>query len=208
MNHIYFKNLFYGLVISYCTLQSGITAAQHPSSSKHNDRYDLVANINKVKIDQRNIADLKNKITISREANNKKSLKIHREKLALEKKGLKKDYQHAREQEANYKKNKAERIKQLEGEVKASNEHYESIRTQIKKDLAKKNDFALQKDAAELLKAVQVRNEAATKLSMEKSDLIATVNAVNDAWKKVRQSEKGEPVNIKSQTPDSNLTTK
>jgi hypothetical protein len=208
MNHLYFKNQFYGLVISFCILQSGIADAQHPSTSKHNDRFDLVANINKVSMDQRNIEKLKNQISISRESDNKKSLKIHREKLALEKKNLKNDYKHACEQEYTYKKNKTERIKQLEEELKASNEHYESIRTQIKKDLSKKNDFALQKDASELLSAVQVRNETSTKLSMEKSDLIATENAINDAWKKVKQGASGEPVNIKSQTPDSNLTTK
>ena len=208
MNQLYFKNLFYGSMISFCIMQSGIAVAQHPSTSKHNDRYDLVANINKVQADQRNIDKVKKLLIISREGDNKKDVKIHREKLALEKKVLRKDYLHACEQERNYKKNKAEKIKLLEAELKASNEHYESIRSRIKKDLAKKNDFALQKDAEELLRSVQLRNEASTQLSMEKSDLIATENAIDEAWKKVKMEKKDDPVNIKVQVPGSTLTTK
>jgi hypothetical protein len=208
MNQLYFKNFFYGSVISLLTFVSGNIFAQHPSTSTHGDRYDLVANINKVHIDKKNIENLKNLIAISKDANNKKALKVHRDKLILEKKHLKKDYAYAQEEEANYKKNKSERIKQLEAELKASNEHYENLRSKIKNDLAKKNDFALQKDAADLLKSVQVKNDAYTKLSMEKAELLATVDAIDDAWKKVKREGKGDPVNFKSQSPDTNLTTK
>ena len=205
MNHLYLKRQFYCSIIVILIFHAGIASAQR-AASKHGDRYDLVANINKLQTDQRKIENLKYQISVSKEAKDKKDLKVHREKLKLEKKNLKKDYQHAKEQESSYKKNKAERIKLLEAEMKASNERYEAIRMQIKKNLAKKNDFALQKDAAQLLEAVQDKNDASTKLSMEKSDLITTVGAMDDAWKKMRQQKNDPP--IQKVNPEPNLTKK
>ena len=49
-------------MISFCIMQPGIAVAQHPSTSKHNDRYDLVANINKVQADRRNIDNVRKDI--------------------------------------------------------------------------------------------------------------------------------------------------
>jgi len=208
MNHIYLKNLFCSFVLVFCFLQQGTISAQRPAASKHGDRYDLVANINKVHLDRRNIENLKNQINKSKADKNKKDVKIHREKLAREKKILKEDYAHAKNEESSYMKNKAARISQLEEELKASNERYESIRKKIKTDLAKKNDFALRKDADELLKSVQERNEVSTRLSMEKSDMVETVNAIDKAWKKVRQSGNEYPEKIEKNTTGSNLTNK
>jgi hypothetical protein len=208
MNHLYFKHLFYNSVLLFCLLQPGRITAQHSANSKHGDRYDLVANINKVHLDRRNIENLKSQISKSKQANLKKELKIHREKLAREKKILKADYAHAKEEESSYIKYKNEKIRQLEEKLKASNEHYESIRNKIKKDLAKKNDFALKKGAEDLMKAVQERNEVSTQLSMEKSDMFETVNAIDDAWKKVRQSLNEDPEKIEKNSPGTNLTTK
>jgi hypothetical protein len=78
--------------------------------------------------------------------------------------------------------------KTLKQELKTSNERYESIRKQIKKDLARRNDFSLQKSAADLIKAVQKKNETSTELAMEKSDLLSTVEALDAEWKKVKVS--------------------
>jgi hypothetical protein len=192
MNHLYFKSLFYCSTAIILFLNTGSTSAQR-KASKHADRYDLVANINKIQMDNRKIENLKSQITNTKEAKDKKLLGVHREKLKLEKANLKKDFCYAKDQESDYKKNKAERIKLLEAEMKVSNQHYEDIRSQIKTDLSQKNDFALQKHAEELLKAVQDRNEASTNLSMEKADLIATVEAMNDAWKKVREGKNDPP---------------
>jgi len=208
MNQLYLKHLFYGSVIVFWLLQAGTISAQRPATSKHSDRHDLVSNIKKVQADHRNINYINHQISISKEANNKKDLKIHREKLALEKKILKEDLIHAKDQVTSYMKNKAERIRLLEEELKASNERYASIRNKLKKDLAKKNDFALKKDAEDLLKAVQERNEASTQLSMEKSDMLETVNAIDEAWRKVRQNKNVTPAKIEKISPGSNLTNK
>src|SRR5690349_12944144 len=128
MNHLYFKNLLYGSVVTFLLIHPELSSAQHTTASKHGDRYDLVTNINKVGLDHQKIENLKILVDNSKKSNNKKALKIHREKLALEKKGLKADYAHAREEEDKYKQNKSEHIKKLETELKASNENYESIR--------------------------------------------------------------------------------
>jgi len=208
MNHIYLKNLLSGSVIAFLLIQGDTISAQRTSTAKHGDRYDLVANINKVGIDRRKIENLKILVDNSKKEKNKKALKIHREKLAMEKKILKTDYAHAREQELNYKENKGERIDKLESELKASNNNYESIRTKTKKDLSKKNYFALRKDADDLLSAVQERNEISSQLSMEKSDLLETVNAMDAAWKKVKQNEKQLPEKIDKVSTNSNLTNK
>jgi len=207
MNHLYFKKLFYCSLATIINFNPGIAIAQHPAA-KHGDRYDLVANINKVHTDHRKIQKIKAQVTTSKEAKNKKDLKVQREKLKREKKALKKDHQFAREQESNYKKNKSERIKKFEAEFKATDQRYEDLRDQIKKDLDKRNDFALQKHAEELLKSVQDRNEASTQLSMEKADMIATVNAMDEAWKKVRQGKNDPPENIKKVPSGTDLTTK
>ena len=207
MNQLYFKSLFCCSIATIIYINTGYAQAQQ-SAAKHGDRYDLVANINKVQMDHRKIQKIKAQVNTSKEAKNKKDLKVQREKLKREKKALKKDHQFAKEQESSYKKNKAERIKKFEEEFKASDQRYEDIRDQIKKDLDKRNDFALQKHAAELLKLVQDRNEASTQLSMERADMIATVNAKEEAWKKVRQGKNEAPEIIKKVPPGTDLTTK
>ena len=194
--------------MAFLLIQGDTISAQRTSSAKHGDRYDLVANINKVGMDRHKIENLKILVDNSKKENNKKALKIHREKLAMEKKVLKSDYAHAREQESNYKETKEERINNLESDLKASDNNYESIRAKTKKDLSKKNYFALRKDADELLKAVQEKNEISSQLSMEKSDLIETVNAMDAAWKKVKQNEKQVPEKIDKVSTNNNLTNK
>jgi molecular chaperone GrpE (heat shock protein) len=207
MNQLYFKSLLYGSVVTFILIQSEFISAQG-SSAKHGDRYDLVASINKVRLDHQRIDKLKTQVDISKKSKNKKTLKVHREKLALEKKVLKADYKHADEQERKYKENKSEKISNLEAELKASEQNYGAIRNKIKKDLAKKNDFALKKDADDLLKAVQARNEISTQLSMEKSDMIQTVAAVDAAWKKVKQGNERVPEKIDEVSSKGNLTNK
>jgi hypothetical protein len=207
MNHLHLKRLFYYSVTALIILNPGISSAQR-KPSKHADRYDLVANINKIQTDRNKIEHVKVQLNTSKEAKNKKDLQVHREKLKLEKKNLKQDFGFAKNQEADYKKNKAERIRLLEEEMKASNQHYEDIRSQIKSDLAKKNDFALQKHAEELLKAVQERNEASTNLSMEKADMVATVDAMDSAWKKLKQEKNNQQEVLQKPSSGSTLTNK
>lgn|GEM_PF-5384516 len=182
-------------------------AQSQPAAPKQRDRIDLLTSVHKVQTDHHRIEAIRKHIKESREARNRKALKIHREKLALEKNALKADYAIAKEQESTYFENKNGKIKTLEVELKASGERYESIRKQIKKDLAKRNDFSLQKDAADLLKAVQHRNETSTELAMEKSDLYTTVEALNTAWKNVKLDADDPPSNTRKPPDENNLST-
>jgi hypothetical protein len=189
MNQFYFKYLFSFLLIAALSVFQSVAQSKRIVPHRQTDRVDLIANVHKVKDDYEKIDALKNKIKGLKEAD-KKALKSHKQKLTLEKKTLHSDCSLAKDEENSYLDRKKEKIKGLKKELKASDEKYEAIRKSIRKDLAKRNDFTLQKNAAELLKAVQKKNETSTELAMEKSDLISTVEALDKEWKKVRSGQR------------------
>ena len=206
MKQLYIKFLFPGLLSGILLLQLSNVCGQRLSPNNR-DRLDLIANVQKIESDLHKISRIKKQIEDYRNSENKKSVEIHKEKLAVEKKNLKEHYQNAKEEECSYRENKNNKIDALEKELKEYNAKYALIRKQIKKDLSNKNDFALQKDAADLLKAVQLRNEISTALSMEKSDLLATTDALDAEWRKVKLSRKQPRENEKPSTDNSSLST-
>lgn len=181
--------------------------SQQQKRPAHRDQADLIAFVQKVSNDHHTIAAVRKKIKESRQANNRKDLKIHREKLVLEKNILQKDYSRARQEENLYLTYKSKKISFLEHKLKASNEKYASLRKKAKKDLAKKNDFALQKDASDLLKAVQARNETYTDLSMEKSELASTREALDREWKNVKSGTGWQVINFEATPVENSLST-
>ena len=205
MNQFYFKLLFRLIILpGFIFLHSG-TSAQVKTTYKR-DRVDLLANVHKVQAGHSRVAVLKAKIKESKKVDNQKAVKTQVKKLTQEKKVLKKDYSHARDEECTYFENKKEKIRSLKNELELSEEKYSLIRKKMKKDLAKRNDFALQKDASDLLKAVQEMNETSSELSMEKSDLVSTTKALNSEWKKARSSRGQLPGHL-NPADENNLST-
>jgi len=195
MYQFYFKHFLCSLLFVISIFSGYNSSAQNLAHASQRDRLDLVSNVQNVRTDHSRIESTKKLIESSQEAGNKKAEKIHKARLALDKKKLKADLRHAKTEECSYLEHKSGKIKSLKRQLKMHEEMYSQVRKKIRKDLAKKNDFSLQKDAADLLKAVQARNETSTELAMEKSDLLGTKEALKAEWKKVKFTEKQLPAN-------------
>jgi hypothetical protein len=113
MNQNYIKQLFYGTLIGAIMLPTVTVKAQQTISRKQRDRADLIASVDRIQLDHRKIVAARQRLEESRKTGNRKSVRLHRDKLANEKKILKADYSNAKEEQCTYIENKSSRIKRL-----------------------------------------------------------------------------------------------
>jgi len=149
------------------------------------DRTDLLNNIKVVETDKLKIAAITQKLEEARNKNDELAITYHRKRLSQQKEILKKNIKKMKNEENAFIRMKNDQIAMLKEEVEKSKELYEQIRVTIRKDLADKKDWSLQKDVNELMEAQKVLKEQETQLAMETSDLRTTIAATRNEWKRV-----------------------